>query len=439
MRIKFYNDDKNNYLYFPKALIEKNDIIPHRLILNIGNWQQEVEVKIDQELDKDSIGFSNDLFKEFTLPKDISYDVILDKRNIKIGPVIAFLAVSNKNSLTPETLEKLQEFFIYKKIKGLVYICSADSINISSKSISGYYFNPNAQEHENPWKFGKFPYPGAMYRRAGLSNEVYNHLISQMGDKIFNSYFFNKLELWKWLSNYPNIKEYLPYTEKLSDLDQIDKLLSKYQTLYLKKVAGHKAKGIIMLEKPNKSYHFIYRLKKEVVIKNHEDAAAYIKSFNKNKDYIVQQAIKIKKHENRNCDFRVILQKNREKQWVSSGVIARFGKEGSIATNFLLDGYALPGEEALIKVFKISEKNALKKQQEMINKSIEVCKILDHCAGNYGDLGIDLIVDSEQKVWLLEINKLHDPRFPLYSIDDEKMYEKVMTRPFEYAKTLTGF
>ena len=61
-------------------------------------------------------------------------------------------------------------------------------------------------------------------------------------------------------------------------------------------------------------------------------------------------------------DLRVILQKDKSMEWSCTGIIARFGKGGSIATKISSGGFAVTGYEALKKVFRMSEKEAFLKK-----------------------------------------------------------------------------
>ncbi|QIQ33364.1 hypothetical protein DER53_11780 [Parageobacillus toebii NBRC 107807] len=134
-----------------------------------------------------------------------------------------------------------------------------------------------------------------------------------------------------------------------------------------------------------------------------------------------------------------LCKKNSSKHWNCSGIIARLGNRTEITANFDRSGIFLTGKEALRKVFQMNEREVFLKEQEMIDLCVSACKTFDQCGGNYADLGIDLIIDENLKVWLIEIHPLYDHQLPLYSIKDRQMYLKVVTAPFEYAKSLAGF
>ena len=441
MKVTWSNKLTTHEIGLSKAFFQSEKALPQLLIFHFGSWKHELRVRYDDSLTSQQMVLSDKLLGCFTLPEAYEYEVKWDGRNLNLGPVIAFLTVS-KDKYLQTKLERFEPYFtLYPHFKGLIYMCAVDGINISSKTIEGYYFLPHSDRtvHKGEWHKGTFPYPGAMYRKTGCSKSIYDHLVNEIGDKIFNTYFFNKRELWEWLCSDRKARQLLPYTECLMDFQQLERFINKYGEVYLKQADGHKAKGIIKVSKNEADYHLIYRLKDEVILQGEDEINAFLTKINKSKDYIVQQAIPVKVYDERHFDFRMILQKNKQGKWACTVNIARFGKKKSIATNFLLAGYAMKGVEALKRVFGLNDREAFMKEQEMIEASQYVCSLLDRCGGHYGDLGVDVMIDENQKVWILEVNKLHDHKYPQYALQDEQLYLQVTTRPFEYASRLAGF
>lgn len=438
LKIKYIDKCSDRQLLLPEEMIEKFEFLPKKLILNIGSFKRELNIIFTSSLDENCIGLSKTIFKTFSVPDTLEYEVKLEGRNLCLGPVICFLVSIHKKYITASRLENLKVYYNnYNNIKGLIFISASDQINIQNKTIEGFYYNGESFEE------GIFPYPGAVYRKTDIPQCIYDDLINCIGDKLFNSYFFNKWETWETLSPCPLLKEHIPHTKKLDNLETLDEMLKLHQIVYLKQMKGCKGKGIIKAEKTEEGYKFTYRLKGTITISDSQEAENFIKELNEGNKrgdyYIVQQSIIVKKYQERPFDFRVVMQKDKAKQWGSSGIIARFGKRKSIATNFLLSGYALPIHDALKKVFKMTEKEIFLKEQEIVSICMEACRVLENTIGNYGDLGIDVIMDSNKNVWVLEINKLHDHKFPLYSINDTEMYHRIISKPFEYAKALAGF
>lgn len=440
MRIQWIADESLDQIVFSKETFKECEILPQRFIFHFGAWKKEVAVKYEDHFPVNAIGLSNSLSNFFDIPQHLPYEISLKGRNLYLGPVIAFITVTNKKNLTIEKLNKSKPYFAdYHNIKGLIYICAVNGIDVTSKTIEGFYYDPNSPD-DCPWKPGRFPYPSALYRKvAVIEPQIYDSLITTIGDRIFNGYLFNKEELWEWLSPYPALRAHLPHTKKLTSLADLDEMLSLYGTVYLKQVDSYKARGIIKADRTLEGYHFTYRLKGTKIKESTEEAAQFITELTLESNYLIQQAISTTRYDDRTFDFRVIIQKNLDRQWTCPGIIARFGKKGSIATNFLLAGFALPCNEALKLAFKMNDRQAFLKEQEIIEICKKACESLEQCGGHYGDLGVDVIVDSNLKIWILEINKLHDHKYPLYALKDNQLYLKVVTTPFYYAKSLAKF
>lgn len=415
------------------------DVLPKRVILNLGSWKNEMVIDYRSDFPADVIGLPAGLSPYFQIPNTLPYEMYLEERNLYLGPIIAFIPVGDRKRLTEERLNKLECYFTdYKSLKGLLYVGATNAIDPINGTIEGFYYDPE-DEGKAPWKPGIFPYPNVLYRKTDFRNDIFQSLITTIGNKIFNTYFFDKWELWEWLSPYPSLKEHLPETRKLKNLEDLNLMLQAHPNVYLKLRNGSQGKGLIRVKKSIQGYHFIYRLEGEKVKSSSAEASQFIAELIKQKEYLIQEAIPIMQYEERNFDFRVIMQKNSSLQWTCPGIIARFGAKGNIATNFTKEGFALYGHQALEKVFKMSTKEAFIKEQELSEICLEVCQTLDKCGGHYGDLGIDVMIDSHQKVWILEVNKLHDHKMPLYALKDKQMYLKVVTNPFAYAKALAGF
>ena len=438
MFLKYTGKINKNEIILSDKLISESKIIYKRILLHVGCWKRELSVKYLDDWPANEIGLSKNLAKDFTLPDSIPYKVRFEERNIYLGPVIGLLLVTKHQTLTPEFLSAYKCYLLnYNKVQGLVFIGSSEGINIENQTIKGYFYKPDA---EGSWLEGVFPYPDALYRRVGIPNKKYDDLVMHIGDRIFNTYFFDKWELWECLSPYEEIRPHLPYTEKLTDADMLTKTLEDYNTVYLKKSSGQKSAGIYRVIKSDNGYEFISRFGKRYVFANLEKVSKFLQEITqKNGSYLVQQAIKGKEIENRNFDMRVVLQKDQSKEWSCTSMIARFGGTGNITSNIGLGGLAKPGKEALKQIFNLSEEEAVVMEKDIVYLCCKVCKKLNQSIGHYGDLGIDVIIDENRKIWILEVNKLHYHHYPVYALKDKQMYFDTASKPISYASALAGF
>ncbi len=440
MRIERIPGGKANLLYLPESFSNRTEAVPRRILIRIGAWRSEVEVRIHNELPDHAIGLSSEMKLPFELPDRLPYEAALHGRELHIGPVIAFLAFTNKNEMTPAALAEYQSCFGSGLNRGgLVYICAADGIHRSDKTIEGCFYDSSAKEENAPWKYGVFPYPDVVYRTAEVTTPQYDELIAEFGHHMFNTRLWNRWELWQYLSPYPPFREHLLYTEPLRHMRNLDDMLALYGSVYVKPADRRKAGPFFKVDPSNGGYRFIDSSAMETCFDSKQEASEFLHGLLSSEEYIVQQAVPATGHANRCMDFRVLMQKDGSKHWSCSGMIARIGGAAGIAAGLNRSRIALTGQQALRTGFSLNERDIFLKEQEMTDLCISACKILDRCAGHYAELGIDLIVDENVKVWLAEIGDLRSHKWPLSSINDRQTVFKVAATPFEYARALAGF
>ncbi len=374
------------------------------------------------------------------LPEQLNYSIKKEGRTITIGPIIGYIAISREKELNEENLnKKLEYFYRYSEIEGLVFICKSNSFDFDNETVSGYAYAPTETPGEYIWIKGTFPLPAAIYNRMDLTRETFNKLILRMGDKIFNSYFFNKIELFKYLTDCPKTKKYLPETATLASVSNAVGFLQKYKTVYLKPSFKNKSKGIAAISKAENGLFLLQERSVPDRLYTISETSTFIAELMKTDSYIVQQGIEIALYEERRYDFRVVMQKGYSMKWECTAIFARFGAVNAPVTNFTVSGFALNGYDALKKVFRLSDRQAFTLEKNIIAACMVICDRIDFAAGNYGDVGIDIVVDKNRKIWVLEINKLHDHHFPILATEDMQLYYEIVTKPLFYAKALAGF
>ncbi len=352
-----------------------------------------------------------------------------------MGPVIAILITSGM--VTSKMLDSYRYYFInYEAIRGLAYICSISGIQPHNKTIVGYGYNPGGSGAQQ-WIESVFPYPDAAYRRTRVNkNLLYDHLADHLEGKIFNTYFFNKLELKQSFSRDLRVGKHIPGTKLMDKFPTFKKMLNQYGSVYLKPVIGSMGRGIHKAQKAGKGYLFTLRDKRKIRIKNRSRVSAFLRKIKRGKKYLIQQSVDYT-HNKKQVDFRVVMQKDRLMQWICTGIIARYGQTGKIYTNDVSS--VSIGRTALQKVYGLQQEEASRKEQEIVSVCTDACRVIDQTYGLFGDVGFDVAVDRQLNVWILEINSLHNHSVASYAKEDPHMYGNVLSRPLEYAKSLAGF
>ncbi|UTR13565.1 YheC/YheD family protein [Salipaludibacillus sp. LMS25] len=422
-------------LYLPKTMTNSNPelIALEKVTFHFGSWKEELTLEFLDELSQDEMGMSHNVKEKMGIP-DIGFELTISGDQIRIGPVILYL-VSKRLIQRLEVLKERIENSV--SFDGLILLSTVDGINTEKCQIDGYYFQPSTKTTDAQWKEGVFPYPDAIFKRVVTSEEMTEHLYEKTNGCIFNSHFFNKWDMWEWLAPDSFIRQHLPYTQALTSLEDIYQALDVYGCVYLKPKIGSGGKGIIQVKKlQNGTYNITSQKNNLHQVEKLENEPTIDKVLENKEGYMVQQDVGYM-HDTRNVDFRIYMQKNETKEWTCTGLIARFGKPGSVTTNLRNLDYLLEGKEAFRELFKEGEHDLEQLEKKVKNISSYACELLDE-HGCFGDIAIDFILDNNGHVWILEMNKRYG--YKSFSIiEDSPLYKKIIKNPFMYASALAGF
>jgi hypothetical protein len=366
--------EKEAIVYLSRPFAEEHDLDVSAITVHFGAWNRKVKLAIDPDLPPDQIGLSDGMMKNLTVPSHLPYDVRIDENGLHIGPVIGFIVSQSREQITPEKLNcHTRRLSDYENIRGLIFLCAVDDIDQKTRTIKGQYYDPDGPDGPQ-WVKGRFPYPGAFYKRIRIQQSVYDDLTKMIGpDRVFNRYYFYKLRFWNLMSRIPDAREHLPYTEELADIRQLNRFLEEYGSVFLKPSHGSQGHGILHVEKPGDRYRFSFRGRKTSCMLTERQAVNLLNRLKDRKTYLIQQAVQMK-YGKSPVDFRAYMQKDSRQQWTCKGMVARIAKSGSIVTNLrFLDRLMYP-DEAIREVFQINHDEA-----KILERHIhEVCSDIEY-------------------------------------------------------------
>lgn len=428
------NNSRGKILVPIKFMQMFNIINTKAAFISFGNKKVKAEIDVNKNLEDNEIVVSKDIADILYLNLEVEYQLKYDKNTIKFGPVIGLLLGLKKDDISNNLLKgALNYTLLYNSINGLIVVFSIEGINYENGTIEGYYFNPKYRSKQIPWEKGVFPIPDSIFQRVTLDNDNKNKLKNITQNCIFNSFYFNKWEFWTMMSRFDSVKYNIPYTRILYSIDDVDFIINKYNSAYIKPINGTLAQGISKVNKYLNSY--LFQKKNKIKEYSIEQAKEYINNTFKNRKYIVQQPIEAFSIDGRHMDFRVIMQKDYSKKWICTGIISFTGIKGDICSN---SGGEFLFEYALERKLKLSKESIFIIKQDIIGICKKICKILDGSGENYGDLGFDVILDKNLKVWVLEVNKRQYHSTPLW-VGDIQTFYNTKTNPIKYAAALSGF
>lgn len=411
---------------------------PNVLTIHFGSYEIELKVVKHMSLEEETIGLPVNLNSSYTIPSNLPYECLLNNGHIYLGPVIAYVVTRQLTAYNDKALSIfLPRFKEYEETKGLIFICTKDSINIEDSRIAGFYYSPNGTKNSGEWGYGEFPLPNVIFNRSFLKKSKISKLREKLGDAFFNSSYLNldKWLIWKYLSKKKKLRKHLPYTEKYTGAYQLIELLNKYDSLYIKARRNCRGKGIFNICKTNDGFMVCNEKQKISLLENEKQLKSF---FDRNIIYpsIVQQPVPFK-YGKRVLDFRVYLQKNKKKDWVFQGFSSRISNEGSVVTNVIGRNYLLRGKEALTTIYQLDNETAKRIENEMVELVKSAVQVYEKRGMHIADLAADIILDANLHLWLLEL-QLNYASERSYEMPPE-IFNRIMTTPFKYAKALTIF
>ncbi|MDE5412682.1 YheC/YheD family protein [Alkalihalobacterium chitinilyticum] len=307
-----------------------------------------------------------------------------------------------------------------------VIVFTMDKLSLSNFTVTGERFHWSNEEIMK--ETGTYPLPDVVYIQSEFHFDELQALEKVLPGKVFNNHFYTKYECIEILSKNNYLRPHIPETSLLGNLDDLHTYTKKFNQFYLKPVKGHSGEGIYYIELLGNGNVNCVGKREKFIFDNCSNLVEWFQQYFQPNIYMVQEAITTKKwKEDKSTDIRLNMNKNGNGVWEVSFLVGR------IAMNkvFVAAG---AGNNVLIYIDHLLKQLFSDKSHEIIKKSIidlgySICKTFDKTKYNMGDLGIDLGMDNQGKLWIFEVNHLPHPF--------HKLNDKSLTLPFEYAYFLT--
>jgi hypothetical protein len=336
-------------------------------------------------------------------------------KTLKIGPVIGILTTGyTGNPAAPFGIRTpLFKGFIHagSEEKPFIYVFTPDMVDWQNQTIAGWYYR------QGRWVRIVSPFPDVIYERVpNRKAESLGHVQACLARlrqsaqcKIFNQGFFNKWSVHLLLSNHETAREFVPETYLSPSINVLKKMLEKHSMVYLKPSAGSLGLGIFRITRHPKEGYFcrfhqgtknvLHRFRSLEKLISHYFGSSQSERF---KRYLVQQGIRLIKHDGRPVDFRVHMHKDGSGNWKVVAIASKAAGFGCVTTHVRTGGSVIPTDELLVQIFRENASN--------VEKAIETAAILiaealeEQVSGPLGELGMDMGVDRSGRVWLFEVN-----------------------------------
>lgn len=351
-------------------------------------------------------------------------------------PTLGIMAIYLSNRQFEE-ISYFRKLSIQGKLLGInVMVFSPEDVSHDRKKIYGLFYSSGRRRWLRKWS----PFPDVIYDRCRNQATTRFYQLKQFRSKYPNLTYLNRPLANKWgmyqiLYQNETIRPHLPFTEKFTSFQQVNKLLKRKKVLYLKPSNGTGGRGIIRIRK----------VENNLVTVEGRDAGRRIIPYQRitlqqlnNKfiswplraRYLIQQGIDLSIGDGRVHDYRLLMQKNGEGNWELTGCAGRIGPRKSITSNLHGGGTAISMDRLLERKFSSSRSGEIKQTIEQLGHNI--AQYLEKKFGKLCELGLDIAVDPHRRVWLLEVNP-KPSREVFRRINEKGTYRRAIMRPLQYA------
>lgn len=215
----------------------------------------------------------------------------------------------------------------------------------------------------------------------------------------------NKLQNYEYLQSHDQFKNHVPPTKVLA-YEHLDSFIRQYGKVIIKPIYGSKGRGITIIEKDQVQYQVCQtsfgknansRLNanpKKVSVPHLRLKQFYYKNFREPASFLVQQWIPFKEHKGLPFDIRAVVQKNGKNKWQLTSRVARAANEQGQITNLNQGG----------KMLSLSSLQLKKHYGEIRDFCLGIAKTFAKIYPWTAEMGIDLAIDKDGKLWYIETN-----------------------------------
>lgn len=419
--------------------------------LHLGQSSLDCNIKPCEE-SSSSIYISAALMDKLLLYDNITLNIWGKNNDIFLGPVVgmfisrSILKSCSTGNPTPLIIEHIKEAGSFSNCLG--YCFCVDNADLENNKIMGYTYI----EKLSQWQLKCFPVPDVIYDRAvylerdekELAKDLRQELTLNPEIKFINPIgSLGKWPLYKKLSNYSEIKNYLPETILYKNFNDIFFMLNKYNIIFLKSSYGSRGKQVVSIEKTYNNYKIefydkelkIYFAQNISELKKFTENLIIEKQAQGHKSFIIQQGIPTIKYNGHSMIFRIDIVKNEYGKWETMRPYGIYSSGNSNITNFCIGDTQVHFKDIYPKLKDMHSSITLPTEEDIMATIEKLAIFIEKSFGTYGEIGIDIVLDENGKLWFIEGNSKPDKsRIP--GFDNMEGIAPQALAIFKYAKYL---
>ncbi|CAM4115866.1 YheC/YheD family protein [Paenibacillus alkaliterrae] len=418
------------------------------ILLKFGSFRQHV--KVIPVAKYDGMRMSQSLARQLGLTNGSAVRIQYKAGTsaLVLGPLIGVLVSRDYPHMPDKPFGSITMF-----CRELVEACTTQGAYV-------YFFTPNqigsnistvdGWIYADGWRRVTMPVPDVVNNRL-TSRKLENrpsvqHFMKEVKQQhqttVFNEKFLDKTEVFEALKKDESLVRYLPESHSLRNYTMLKSMCLRYNNVFLKPVRGSLGKGIIRITRLDESnYQAMYatsagtrRQQYTSLVKLFSTISAKMKTVR----YQIQQGLQLIDIQKRPVDFRALVQKNISGKWTITSIVARTAGNHHFVSNLARGGTLSSVGEAIARSNLQSGISRQDASQRLKQAALHIAHGVDtQIPAHFGELGIDLAMDTSGRVWLLEVNSKpsKNDNTPL---NDNKIRPSVRMM-IQYSRFLSGF
>lgn len=276
-------------------------------------------------------------------------------------------------------------------------------VNYEEKTIEGTYHNGTE------WKKKTFHYPDYIYDRMLFrGKKKYAPLYEEFAHIPFNNEkptggSISKSQMYERIEGDGRFTDYIiPYVQ-VETVDDIVGQLHKYNRIICKENEGSLGLSVYSMEKKDDLY--VIQIQKEQQTYDEAQFRQVLQQeiIDTKGSFVVQPFIRSVTNEGNPFDIRAHLMKNHRGEWAIARIYPRIGARSSVVSNLHLGGSTCDLKMFLNRHITLENPSAFQKQLETF--AVSFAKAIEKQFDfHYSELGLDIAIDEQEKMWLFEAN-----------------------------------
>lgn len=303
---------------------------------------------------------------------------------------------------------------IHEFCKELAEYSKQQQLSLYVTSLSMYLENENIgyQWMNGEWTKTEVPPAKVIYNRIHSRKTEYSRLFERLIHKLedehvlmFNHRFLHKWEVHEHLLNHAHLHPYLPKTELFAKKQTLDHFLEQFPVTFIKPVHGSQGRHIFRIEKTESDFRLDYSTLTKDMERHYTSTSSLFAALKEQMKSaaIIQQGIAIQTMAGRPVDFRLSCHRIHSGEWRVTSAVARIAQQEQFVANLARGGEIVSIDTVLGQWYRRNKAFQLKMLLKEI--ALETASVLANEAnGLYGEFGIDIAIDQENKPWIIEVN-----------------------------------